>query len=439
MAAPCNKSCNMVAFCKNNHSVARTANHEEIFQALYEYYKYPIYNFFYSKTNYNQSTAEDLTQEAFIKAYRNLDKIKEYCNIIGWLYVIANNTLIDYQRKSQRKPLLSNTLDLDSLNLPSDDEDTPCHVLLRSDMKRKLRAIFKELPPNYYTALYLHEYENRTYAEAAAIMNLSLAAYTSLLNRARINLKEAIIAYQFKVEKNALTKSEYDSFSKWLARIQLSDDISEPIERNMQDYFNEEAASYNEAYYYDYHGLIDNYILQKYPLNKEHIAADFGMGTGIFTSKLSRYVKTVDGYDFSKEMCDIARQNFQELRVNNVVCKPLDFTDFVDSPSRYDYGYCITVLHHMTYPQKAIERITKKIKKGGGLIISDFYKHKCSELVEKKNDLWYGFTKEQFKTFLTNAGLKRVWVEVHKEFPCTFRTRSGTTVQIPTIIGGGEK
>ena len=243
----------------------------------------------------------------------------------------------------------------------------------------------------------------------------------------------------FDLDKNALTKNEYASFSKWLANIELSDDISEPIEKGMQNYFNQKATSYDNNSYSDYHNLIDSYILQKYPLDKGHTAADFGMGTGIFTSKLSYYVKKIDGYDFSKKMCDIARQKFKELMIKNVECKNLDFTETKDIQSRYDYAYCITVLHHLAYPGKAVEKMVKRLKAGGRLIVSDFYKHNCSELVEEKNDLWYGFSKEQLSRFLKNSGLRRVWVEVHKKFSITYRTIDGKIVKIPTIIGGGEK
>lgn len=440
MAVACEKSCEMAAFCKNCRDVTKPVNFDAIFQALYEKYKFPIYNFFYAKTAHNKLAAEDLTQETFIKAYRNLTNIEEYCNIIGWLYVIATNTFIDYQRKSKRKPFDNNPADLISFKLKADnDDDCPCHRLLKNDDRQKFRDIFKILAPSYRTALYLHEYENRSYAQAATIMNISVAAYTSLLNRARVKLKEAVIAYLFEVDINTLTKSEYKILSKWVAATDIFDNITGPINQEMQDYFNENAVFYNDNSYNDYHSLIDSYILGKYPLNREHIAADFGMGAGIFTSKLSHYVKRVDGYDYSKELCDIARENLKKNNINNVVCHHSDFTEFRDSFNKYDYAYCITVLHHLAYPQKTVEKMVKSLKNGGGLIISDFYKHKCSELVEKRSDLWYGFTKEQFGAFLTSAGLKNVWVEVHKKFPMIYEADSGIIIEIPTIIGGGRK
>lgn len=439
MTAICPEKCTMVDFCPNIHHEALTENVNELFQALYENNKSSIYKFFYYKTNKNSSLADDLTQETFLRVYRNLNKITALCNVIGWVHVIANNIFIDYQRKQQRMPLTGGLLNIDSLNRNTEIEDTPCQILLRSIQRQNLQNIYESLPPRYCTAIYLKEYQCLTYAEAADVMNLSLAAYTSLLNRARNKFKEAVIARIFDVDEDKITKNEYSSFSKWLEHIHSADDISKPIEKDMQTYFNDRAVFYNQTAYWDYHALIDEYILSKYPLQKGHHAADFGMGTGIFASKLSRYVKQVDGYDYSKEMCDQARRNFLDHNIDNVACHHLDFTDTADIPKNYDYAYCVTVLHHMTYPQKAVKIFADKLKTGGGLVISDFYKHKCTELAEERKDLWYGFTKEQFKTFLTNAGLKNVWVEVHKEFPMKFRTKAGKIIKIPTIIGGGEK
>ncbi|HHV63522.1 MAG TPA: sigma-70 family RNA polymerase sigma factor [Peptococcaceae bacterium] len=304
MSSACKQSCGLVNFCRYQYQFIDSG---QVFQALYEKYKYLIYNFFYKKTNYNNATAEDLTQETFIKVYRSLPKIDSYCNIVGWLYVIATNTLRDYQRKNHRKPQYNNELDLDSINLKPEKDECPSNLLFQNDLKYQLSEIIKSLPPKYCTAIYLHDYENRTYAEAASKMNISVAAYTSLLNRARLKLKEAVIANLFKVDINTLSKNESNTLSKWLALTNIFEDISEPIEKGMQAYFNQDAASYNDHDYYDYHSVIDNCILEKYPLQKKHIVADFGMGTGIFTAKLSRYVQRVDGYDYSQEMCELAR------------------------------------------------------------------------------------------------------------------------------------
>ncbi len=434
----CKKDCTMVPFCKRNHPEDASVDYNDIFQALYKQYKYSIYNFFYQKTHYDASVAEDLTQDAFTKIYQNITKIIDYCTIKSWVYTIAKNTYIDYYRKNLNNPLHHIASDLDAVTL-IEDENLPLHKIVCNELKTCLNDINKSLPPKYLQAISLQEYGSYTYAQSARIMGLSVAAYTSLLKRARTQFKKTIISHLLHVDKDTFTKNEFDTFSKWITSSQLSDSVPGPIKHGMLGYFNQDAESYNDFRNHDYHNLIDNYILHRYPLTKDDIVADFGMGPGIFTSKLSRYVKQVDGYDFSKEMCDLAEKTFKLHGVNNVVCKNVDFLKQQTPSAEYDYAYCITVLHHLTYPQNAVKKMVGMVKKGGGLIISDFFKHKCTELVDAKNDLWYGFTKEQFTKFLTEAGLKNVWVKIHKERPITFMLQSGETVKIPTIIGGGEK
>jgi RNA polymerase sigma factor (sigma-70 family) len=390
------------------------------------------------KTEKDPLTAEDLTQETFIKAYRNLDKLENNSNLLGWLYRIATNTFIDFCRRNNKNNLLESISELDPATLPS-VENTLDHNLLRDEFKGMFHEICKTLPPKYCRAIFLYEYEHYSYTQAAKIMDISLSAYTSLFNRARIKLKEATIAYLLKVNDDFLTKDEYSTLAKWIDPTQLSGDISEPIKLGMKDYFNERAQFYNGTNFHDYHQLIDDYILQKYPLTSEHVTADIGMGTGIFTSKLSRYVKRVEGYDSSKEMCSLAQHKFKLQKITNVICINKDFFEQETTPTQYDYAYCITVLHHLAFPQKAIKKMVSMLKKDGGLIVSDFAKHKYFEIAEKNSDLWYGFSKEQFFKFLTDAGLRDVWVEVRSDFPRIFHLDSGKIAKIPTIIGGGRK
>lgn len=437
MANCCPKECVMVDYCQGKK--LGSINTNTVFQILYEHYKQAIDSYFYQKTApFGRSCAEDLTQETFTKAYLKIAKLKDYCNVRSWLYVIAKNTFIDYWRKNRKELLQASPIDLKTSTLAT-KKNIPLLHLLQNETRKQLLEIINNLPPKYLKAIYLYDQENYTYAQAAKIMNLSIAAYTSLLNRARVRLQEVTIAQLFSLNKEFLSKEEYATIKKWIANLQLTADFAELINYGMLAHFQQQADMYNSFHQYNYHSLIDPYILGKYSLNKNDRAADFGMGTGIFTTKLSRYVHSVHGYDFSSEMCQLAQKRFQAERINNIVCQNVNFMELNLGNSKYDHAYCLTVLHHIAYPQQAVEKMVQFLKKGGKLIISDFYKHKYMELVTENSDLWYGFNKEQFSGFLTTAGLKNVWVEVHQELPITFRTKTGKIGKIPTIIGGGEK
>ena len=215
MVESCKKSCDMVTFCTNTYENQEPVISNEIFNRLYKLNYYNILRYFIEKTA-NKFIAEDLTQETFTKAYQNLDKITYYCNVRAWLYSIASNILIDYWRRAQNK-LSNNALDISTLNLQT-IEGLPYQDMIQGEVRQRFRDIFKSLPFNYCLAICLHEYENHTYEQAANIMKLSLTAYTSLLNRARNKLREAIIADLFGIDKNNLSKNEYSSISKCLSK-----------------------------------------------------------------------------------------------------------------------------------------------------------------------------------------------------------------------------
>lgn len=440
MDSACIKDCNMRFFCEDDNLAGNnnTLLTDELFPILYKYYRESIYNFLNSKLNNQPSLAEDLTQETFAKVYQNLNKVTDFCGVKSWIYTIANNIFIDHWRKSSKAPQ-DNPLELNDSILIVDEGISPLQNLIQTETAEDLQSIFQALPPRYLRAIYLNENQNFTYVQAAKEMDLSLSAYTSLLNRARKKLKEIFIANRLRIDPNLLNKHEYDTLSKWIGPIHLFDSVSSTVKHGTRDYFNNSAAIYNELFYHNYHAMIDDYMIGKYPLKKEHIVADFGMGAGIFACRLSPHVKKVVGYDFSQEMCDLANRNISSQNISNVVCMNEDFLKLTNNTQEYDYGYCQTVLHHLTYPQRAIKRMAEMIKEGGALIISDFAKHKHTELVHENSDFWYGFTEEQFRAYLREAGFKNIWVEVHKKFPIAFKLKSGKIIKIPTIIAGGEK
>lgn len=67
-------------------------------EELYKEYSYLVYKYLYKLSN-NESLAEELTQETFYKAIKNINKFNNQCKISTWLCTIAKNTLIDYNRK----------------------------------------------------------------------------------------------------------------------------------------------------------------------------------------------------------------------------------------------------------------------------------------------------------------------------------------------------
>ena len=89
---------------KDGYIVQQCLNGEpEAFGVLVDRYKSSMYALAYSKVG-NLQDAEDIAQEAFLKAYRNLRKLKQWDNFYAWLYSITSNLCKDWLKAESRRP-----------------------------------------------------------------------------------------------------------------------------------------------------------------------------------------------------------------------------------------------------------------------------------------------------------------------------------------------
>lgn len=136
---------------------------EKAFDQLYEKYRISLYSICYRYTR-NDADARDVTQEIFIKVYRNLKKFNEKSKFFTWLYRITVNTCISFKRKNP--PLQPKN------HVPSN----PLPMERRVRMKADIDDALVQLPKRQRLTFILHHYEGYTFAETAAIMNISTGA-----------------------------------------------------------------------------------------------------------------------------------------------------------------------------------------------------------------------------------------------------------------------
>ncbi len=136
----------------------------------------------------NGDDADDLTQEVFLRAYRNLKKFEGRSSFKTWVYRIAINTSRNEIRYRSRRPQESPTpLETAAEFIPSGqnvEEITQKHV--RSEM---LADALKQLSPSEFQILLLKDIEGRPYAEIADELDISLSAAKMRVQRARASLK----------------------------------------------------------------------------------------------------------------------------------------------------------------------------------------------------------------------------------------------------------
>ncbi len=135
----------------------------------------------------NVADAQDLAQEAFIKALQRRDQLKDLDKAAHWLSRIASNTAIDFLRRSGRVSFS----DLDDLPEPfvSSPGESPEELLLRSEHRERLEAGLDILTVRERTALLLRDVEDMPAEDVAARLNCSKATVRSHIANARVKLR----------------------------------------------------------------------------------------------------------------------------------------------------------------------------------------------------------------------------------------------------------
>lgn len=164
-------------------------NDQAAFERLMKKYHKSVYYMLLKMVN-NADDAEDLTQEAFAKAFNSLAKFDSQYAFSTWLFRIATNNCIDFIRKKRVQ-----TVSLDS-PFENDEGDTlrfdvkdgdlnPNEVMLKQQRKEYLMKAIERLPVKYKTLVELRYFKEFSYEEVAAELELPLGTVKAQLFRAR--------------------------------------------------------------------------------------------------------------------------------------------------------------------------------------------------------------------------------------------------------------
>jgi RNA polymerase sigma factor (sigma-70 family) len=167
----------------------------ELYSVLIERYEKKIHLFILHmlKPYRYDSMAEDLCQETFYKAYKNLQSFRDVeATFSTWLYTIARNTVLSELRKSKNKEVFIE----DSYATPKVSlEKLPEQEILRNEREHLVRQAINNLPEKQRSALILREYEQLDYKHIAQILDSTVSSVKSLLFRGRANIKIQLESY----------------------------------------------------------------------------------------------------------------------------------------------------------------------------------------------------------------------------------------------------
>jgi RNA polymerase sigma-70 factor (ECF subfamily) len=138
---------------------------------------------------HDHAEALDVTQEAFIKAYRALPRFRGDSAFYTWLYRISINTAKNHLVSASRRPI-DQTVDLQDpdeydANAKLRDMDTPEALLLSDEIKRTVESTLRDLPDELRTAITLRELEGLSYEQIAQAMDCPVGTVRSRIFRAR--------------------------------------------------------------------------------------------------------------------------------------------------------------------------------------------------------------------------------------------------------------
>ncbi len=166
---------------------------KEAFGELVNLYKKPVYYLAYRFVK-DHDTADELTQESFVKAYQAFESFIEGKSFKTWIFAIVANLSINYLKKKKRETSLEDTLTDDILE-DKKVSSNPHHQAVAHDLKKRLSAAVHNLSEEFKSVFILRTYEGLSYEEIAASLKIEVGTVMSRLFRARAKLKDELKDY----------------------------------------------------------------------------------------------------------------------------------------------------------------------------------------------------------------------------------------------------
>ena len=166
----------------------------DAFRALVETHSRSVFRLAFRMTG-NEQDAEDVVQESFLRAYRQLGRFESRANFGTWLYRIVSNCSVDLMRSRQARhdQVRGDSLDQDgAVELPAVDQPGPERIAESAEIDRRVQHALQELSPLERAAFTLRHYEGRSIDEISATLGLGTSAAKHSVFRAVKKLRVAL-------------------------------------------------------------------------------------------------------------------------------------------------------------------------------------------------------------------------------------------------------
>ena len=164
---------------------------EKSLEILFERYLKMIYSFVYKNVG-NEATAEDITQEVFIKVWKNIKKFDQNKNFKPWIFQIAKNTSIDFLRKKKSIPFSRFENEKGQNILIESMSAKPINILGDLSDKKVLTTAMQRLSEKEQKLINLRSNDGMSFREISDMFNESINTIKSRYRRALANLRKNI-------------------------------------------------------------------------------------------------------------------------------------------------------------------------------------------------------------------------------------------------------
>lgn len=161
----------------------------QYFAALVERHQNRVFQFVFSLIR-NRQDAEDVTQDAFVGAFRKLDSFEGRSTFFTWLRRLAYNACIDHLRKQKsRKSDLSTP---DTSHLVAPQSANPMNRFEERETIDAVRSAIDQLPEEQRSIACMRDIDGMDYSEIASVLDIPIGTVRSRLHRARLELKSIL-------------------------------------------------------------------------------------------------------------------------------------------------------------------------------------------------------------------------------------------------------
>lgn len=161
------------------------AGGKEAFGLLVDRHSRMVYNLAF-RISGSHEQAEDIAQEAFLRAYRALAKFEGKSQFSTWLYRIVSNVALNKLERDPSERFAADRID------PASHHEGPAQTVARREREEQVRRAVLSLPPNYRLVITLHHLQGFSYDEVAETLELPLGTVKTYIFRAKQILKQSL-------------------------------------------------------------------------------------------------------------------------------------------------------------------------------------------------------------------------------------------------------